>query len=290
METHIADAQTSAPAVAKPDYNTDVVGEGGVGEASNESASKADAQVNVAEIGGIAGVGTGNESTENVDQGDEHSKNIEAIHTDTFGPSEGDSLGQHDPVSREPFPAKNEGVKSSGWHVSDVRGAEPADPVGKAQDRTDVSHGDAHTKTTEDSGPTATFGDGNSAVTRQADPVTPTSSDENQNSKENHPTDVKSEDYAFGDHKAHIMAAFKLADTEIELGLLDASQKYARIAELEKAAPSVVEASLSYAERVKTAGLKKSARVSRRLPSLVKGASSTAPETQEGTDDSALFM
>ena len=291
METHIADAETSAPAVAKPDYHTDVTGTGGVADASNESASKADAQVNVTDIGGISGVGTGNESTENVDQGDEHSKNIEAIHTDTFGPNDGDSLGQESPVSSEPFPAKNEGVKSSGWHVSDVRGTEPADAMGKAKDRIDVSNGDAHTKTTEDSGPTKTWtGTEGNGVTRQQDPVTPTGSDENQNSKENHPTDVKSEDYAFGDHKAHIMAAFKLADTEIELGLLDASQKYARIAELEKAAPAIVEASLDYANRVKTAGLKKSARVSRRLPSLVKGASSTAPQTQEGSDDSALFM
>ena len=112
METHIADAEMSAPAVAKPDYHTDVTGTGGIADASNEAASKADAQVNVAEIGGVSGVGTGDEKTVEVTQGDEHSKNIEAIHTDTFGPSEGDSLGQHDPISRDPFPAKDEGVKS----------------------------------------------------------------------------------------------------------------------------------------------------------------------------------
>ena len=293
MKTHIADAEMSAPAVAKPEYNVNVTDAGGVGSASNEEASKANAQVNVTEIGGVSGVGTGDEKTVEVAQGDEHSKNIEAIHTDTFGASEGDSLGQHDPVSSEPFPAKNEGVKSSGWHISDVRGAEPADAMGKAQDRIDVSHGDAHTKTTEDSGPTATFPDGNSAVTRQADPTDKNKGEsfyEHQNSKEFYPKDVKSEDHAFGDHKAHIMAAFKLADTEIELGILDPSQKYQRVAELEKAAPVIVEASLDYANRVKTAGLKKSARVSRRLPSLVKGASTVAPETQEGSDDSALFM
>ena len=287
MEQHIADAEMSAPAVAKPDYNINVTDAGGYGGASNEQASKADAQINVTDIGGVSGVGTGDEKTVEVTQGDEHSKNIEAIHTDTFGPSEGDSLGQQDPVTSE------KGDHLSSWVVSDVRGAEPADAMGKADDRIDVSHGDAHTRTTEDSGPTATFPDGNSAVTRQADPTDKSEGEsfyDHQNSKENHPTDVKSEDYAFGDHKAHIMAAFKLADTEIELGLLDASQKYARIAELEKAAPAIVEASLDYANRVKTAGLKKSARVSRRLPSLVKGASSTAPETQEGSDDSALFM
>lgn len=292
METHIADAQTSAPAIAKPDYNTEVLGTGGVGEATNEGASKADAQVNVADIGGVSGVGTGNEETSEVAQGDEHSKNIEAIHTDTFGPSEGDSLGQHDPVSREPFPAKDEGVKSSHWVVSDVKGVRPADPIGEPDERISVTDDlGPHAKTTGDSGPTATFGDGNSAVTRNADPVTGESSDDHQNSKENHPSGVEAEDHAFGDKNAHLMTAFKLADTEIELGILDPSQKYARVAELEKAAPSVVEASLAYATRVKTAGLKKSARVAKRLPSLVKGASSTAPEsTQTDADDSALFM
>ena len=307
METHIADAEMSAPAVAKPDHNVNVTDAGGVGSASNEEASKADAQVNVTDIGGVSGVGTGDEKTVEVTQGDEHSKNIEAIHTDTFGPSEGDSLGQHDPVtdvsSYQVFnsdsftPIKHHEIpatKSATWVVSDVRGAEPADAMGKAQDRIDVSHGDAHTKTTEDSGPTKTWtGTEGNGVTRQADPTDKNKGEsfyEHQNSKEFYPKDVKSEDHAFGDHKAHIMAAFKLADTEIELGILDPSQKYQRVAELEKAAPVIVEASLDYANRVKTAGLKKSARVSRRLPSLVKGASTVAPETQEGSDDSALFM
>jgi hypothetical protein len=286
METHIADAEMSAPAVAKPDYSTTVEGQGGVGGASNEEASKANAQVNVTDIGGVSGVGIGDEKTVEVTQGDEHSKNIEAIHTDTFGPSEGDSLGQHDPVTSE------KGDHLSSWVVSDVRGAEPSDPMGQAQDRIDVSHGDAHTKTTEDSGPTATFPDGNSAVTRQADPVDSQSESfyNHQNSTENYPSGVKSEDYAFGDKSSHLMTAFKLADTEIELGLLDASQKYARVAELEKAAPAVVEASLEYASRVKTAGLKKSARTAKRLPSLAREASTAPQTTQADSDDSALFM
>jgi len=304
METHIADAMTSAPAVAKPDYNTDVVGTGGVGGASNEDASKADAQVNVTDIGGISGVGTGDEKTVEVDQGDEHSKNIEAIHTDTFHGDKGDSLGQESPVSHDPFPASEEGVKSSSWVVSDVRGAKPSDPIGlpigkadgKADDRISVTDDKGpYAITTQDSGPTATFPDGNSAVTRQADPVDPQNKSfyHDQNSKEFYPTGVDSKDHAFGDGNdstAHIMSAFKLADTEIELGILDASQKYARVAELEKAAPAVVEASLAYANRVKTAGLKKSARTAKRLPSLVREASTAPVTTQADSDDSALFM
>jgi len=308
METHIADAMTSAPAVAKPDYNIDVIGTGGVGGASNEDASKADAQVNVTDIGGISGVGTGDEKTVQVDQGDEHSKNIEAIHTDTFGANEGDSLGQQDPVtdvssyqvfnsdSATPLTMHEPAAKASSWVVSDVRGVEPSDPMGKADDRIDVTDNmGPYAITTQDSGPTATFPDGNSAVTRNANPVDPQSESfyADQNSNEFHPTGVDSKDYAFGDgnnSNAHIMSAFKLADTEIELGILDASQKYARVAELEKAAPAVVEASLVYANRVKTAGLKKSARTAKRLPSLVREASTAPATTQADSDDSALFM
>ena len=307
METHIADAMTSAPAVAKPDYNTDVVGTGGVGGASNEDASKADAQVNVTDIGGISGVGTGDEKTVEVGQGDEHSKNIEAIHTDTFGPNEGDSLGQHDPVtdvssyqvfnsdSSTPLKQHEPAAKASAWVVSDVRGTEPSDPIGKADDRISVTDDKGpHAITTQDSGPTKTWtGTEGNGVTRQQDPTTDVSFYEDQNSKEFHPTGVDSKDHAFGDGNdstAHIMSAFKLADTEIELGILDASQKYARVAELEKAAPAIVEASLAYANRVKTAGLKKSARTAKRLPSLVREASTAPVTTQADSDDSALFM
>jgi len=309
METHTADAMTSAPAVAKPDYHTDVEGTGGVGGASNEEASKANAQVNLTDIGGVSGVGTGDEKTVQVDQGDEHSKNIEAIHTDTFGPNDGDSLGQQNPVtdvsSYQVFnsdsftPIKHHEVpatKSAAWVVSDVRGTEPSDPMGKADDRIDVTDNKGpYAITTQDSGPTATFPDGNSAVTRQADPVDPQNKSfyHDQNSNEFYPTGVDSKDHAFGDGNdstAHIMSAFKLADTEIELGILDASQKYARVAELEKAAPAIVEASLAYANRVKTAGLKKSARTAKRLPSLVREASTAPATTQAESDDSALFM
>jgi hypothetical protein len=284
METHIADAQTSAPAVAKPDYHTDVTGTGGVGDATNESASNADAQVNVTDIGGISGVGTGDEETTNVAQGDEKSRNIPAIHTDVFGDNGTEAV------------TSDSGDHLSSWKIADVihEGAEPSDPSGRPnKGREDISDlGKATDRTTGDSGPTSVWTkEETEAAGRSVNPVDKASdaSDAHQNSDTWSDTEGP-KDYATGDHKAHIMSAFKLADTEIELGLLDASQKYARIAELEKAAPAIVEASLDYANRVKTAGLKKSARVSRRLPSLVKGASTTASQTQEGSDDSALFM
>lgn len=284
METHIADAQTSAPAVAKPDYHTDVTGTGGVGDATNESASNADAQVNATDIGGISGVGTGDEETTNVAQGDEKSRNIPAIHTDVFGDNGTEAV------------TSDSGDHLSSWKIADVihEGAEPSDPSGRPnKGREDISDlGKATDRTTGDSGPTSVWTkEETEAAGRSVNPIDKASdaSDAHQNSDTWSDTEGP-KDYATGDHKAHIMSAFKLADTEIELGLLDASQKYARIAELEKAAPAIVEASLDYANRVKTAGLKKSARVSRRLPSLVKGASTTASQTQEGSDDSALFM
>jgi len=306
MEQHIADAEMSAPAVAKPDHNVNVTETGGIGGASNEQASKAQTQVNVSDIGGVSGVGTGDEKTVEVAQGDEHSKNIEAIHTDTFGPSQGDSLGQQDPVtdvssyqvfnsdSATPLTHHEPAAKASAWVVSDVKGTQPADPMGHADERIDVSNGNAHSITTQDSGPTKTWtGTEGNGVTRQVSPTDPSNSDsfyEHQNSTENHPSGVTDKDYAFGDKSSHLMTAFKLADTEIELGLLDASQKYQRVAELEKAAPSMVEASLNYASRVKTAGLKKSARTAKRLPSLAREASFAPKSAQVESDDSALFM
>jgi hypothetical protein len=311
METqHTADAMSTAPAVAKPDYRTDVTGIGGIGDASNEGASAAKTQVSVTDIGGISGVGLGEDKTVEVDQGDEHSKNIEAIHTDTFGANDGDSLGQHDPVtdissyqvfnsdSSTSLSMHEPAAKASSWVVSDVRtadvnGVSPADPMGNADERIDVSNGGPHTITTQDSGPTKTWtGTDGNGVTRQQDPTTDTNFDSDQNSKEFHPTGVDSKDYAFGkDSSAHIMAAFKLADTEIELGLLDPARKYERVAELEQAAPSVVEASLNYADRVKTAGLKKAVKTAKRLPSMAKGAAVEVSKSQsEEPEDSALFM
>lgn len=274
-----ADAASGAPEVATPDVRTDVVGVGGVEDASNEAASKADAQVDVGAIGGtgVEDVSADQENV-NVDQGNEHSKNIEAIPTQTFGDNGTDA------VSSEPFPASAEGVKKShddaAYPKEDgglaggnaVQGVKPvAEQFGE---RVDVL--DHTTSPSNNSGPTKTWSgtDGN-GVTKQVDPVTPES--------------IATEGFGKGS-SAHLFAAFQLADLEVDLGLIEASKKFDRVAQLEQQEPTTVVASLEYARRVKTAGLSKGAKqvTARRLPSLTRSAS-VQPEAPSETDES-LFL
>lgn len=287
---HEAEAASGAPAVASPDQRVDVTGTGGVMDASNDAASRADAQVNVDAIGGtgVEGVGAEKENV-NVEQGNEHSRNIESIHTDTWNGTK----DQQSPVTNEVF--EGNGAHSSGWVVSDVHGVDPADPMFKADERIDVTGGDPHSITTEDSGPTRTWtGTGGNGVTRQQDPVTDVSSQERQNS-DSWSEDPGTHDYARGDRSSHIFTAFKLADLEIDLGLLAKSAKYERVSELEKKHPQEVIASLEYAQRVRKANVVTSKRVAS-LPPMGRKASTehVASETKVtdkgNVEDSALFM
>lgn len=246
---------------AKPDTRGDVEGTGGYIQDSNESASKADAQINVDGVGGtgVEAVSADQENVE-VEQGNEHSKNIEAIPTKTF-PNE----GQQDPVTSEPFIPSGEGVHKSHDNApfpsedgglaggGANKGTQPVDPVGKAQDRVDVL--DTVTSPENNSGATKTWSgtDGN-GVTKQQDPVS-----------------SESLEGADGVKKSHIFMAFKLADLEVEMGLLDPNKKYERAAELEAEPVGIVQASLKYAQKVKTAGLSRGgSRVARRMPPMAQ--------------------
>lgn len=296
---HTAEAASGAPAVAKPDVRTDVTGVGGVDQASNDAASKADAQIDVTGIGetGTASVSADQEGV-NVDQGDEHSKNVESIPTMTWSDGKGDSLGQQDPVTREPFPASEDGVHAtSNWHISyddapfpneeingggAVRGVKPvAEQFG---DRVDVL--DHVTSPSNNSGPTKTWSgtDGN-GVLKQQDPVTNESIALGESGIEGAPNWTSS---------THIFTAFKLARTEVQLGMISGEQEFARAAELEKESPTVLAASLAYAQRVKTArqkvaGTKKLPVMGRTNEEKVaeEKIASTEPETTE--DDSFMF-
>lgn len=286
---HTAEAASGAPSVAKPDVNVSVTDIGGVADASNEAASKADAQVDVTAIGGtgVEGVSAEKEGV-NVEQGSETSKNIEAIPTKTFGDGSSAVEHQHDPVTSEPFPASEDGVKRSHDDAafpaedgglgggSAQQGTQPSDPVGKAQDRVDVL--DSTTSPANNSGPTKTWSgtDGN-GVTKQQDPVT------NET--------IEGTD---GVKAARVYAAFKLADREIELGLLNPQLKYERVAELESETLEQIRASLSFADRVKKAGLVKQQRTATRMPSfsrpsLASREASTETEVDPSIEDSALF-
>lgn len=284
-----ADAAMGAPEIATPDINVDADGVGGVLDASNEEASKVDTvQIPVEGVGGT-NPNVDAQDTVAVDQGDEHSKNIEAIPTKTFGDGNSAVEKQADPVSAEAFPKDSAAM---GWRIealdagafprtedsaaggSASMGTTPADPYGNASDRVDVTQ--PATSPANNSGPTKTWsGTDGSGVTRQQEPTT--------NESLEGADGVKS--------SARLMTAFKLADLEIELGLLDKEGKYARVEELQGQSDDSVSSALAYAEKVKTAGLSKgSTKTASRFPSFARGASVESSKSGKTvTPDEALF-
>jgi hypothetical protein len=278
MEKVADEVSKDNASASKADVETHVEGVGAVYEGTNEESSKADAQTAVDAKG--THPAWGDDPAERMDV-EHEGGDIEAIPTKTFP-----NKNQHDPVSSEPFPASEEGVKKShddsafptddgGLAGGNAKsGTEPADPMGKAQDRVDVL--DHVTSPNNNSGPTKTWtGTDGNGVTKQQPAVTKEPSP---------PADegVKK--------STHLLSAFKLADLEVELGLLDADRKYARVAELENESPEAVKASLRYAERVRLAGLGRQAKTAKRLPSMTRSASTDKSPTEKPESDSSLFM
>lgn len=271
-----ADAASGAPAVATPDKNVDTDGVGGVLDASNEQASKADAQVDVGAQGGTGVENVSADSTTSVDQGDEKSKNIESIPTKTFDDGSSAVERQADPVGGEVFPPSDEGVKASSWEVTAtddaaypsedgglgggnaVEGVQPADPVGNPDERVDVL--DHVTSPANNSGETKTWSgtDGN-GVLRQQEPVTTE-------------TLEGSDIVNLKGSSTHVYAALKTADLEVDLGLISVDRRYDRAAELEQESPERLAAIHDAMKRVKTAGLSKAHKTARRMPSMARSA------------------
>lgn len=300
---HTADAASGAPAVATPDKRVDVTGVGGIADASNDAASKADAQVDVLGKGGTGVESVAADSTESLPKGDsenagfDKSKNIESIPTKTFDDGSSKVERQTDPTTSEVDP--NIDFKSSSWVVQGhddgvfpdggdglsggtaVQGVDPVDPVGRAQDRVNVL--EHVTSPSNNSGPTTTWSgtDGN-GVNRQQDPVTQPSMARGEHVDDNG-TNWKG--------SSHLFTALKLADLEVEMGLLNADKKYERIAALEAASPEALRAELTYAERVKTAGFGKKTAGVGRVPSMVDSTQEKTASTTPDTDipDEALF-
>jgi hypothetical protein len=265
-------AQGPSPDDASPTTRVDVIGVGGVDQADNAAASKADAQVDVTGIGATGVSDVEPDSTEELptasgdNSGFDKTKNQEdSGPTKTYGDSDGTQKGFTDAVTSEPFPASNEGVKAKvsyedgvgdiqdGSPGSAVQGVQPSDPIGKAADRVDVLQ--AVTSPSNNSGQTSQWtGTEGNKVLRQQEPVTkePTKSD---------------------GITAHFIAAIKLADDEVEALIIPKSEKYDRIAELNALSPEALNAQVNYLAKVKTASSRQqvartaSAGVTR-LPSL----------------------
>jgi hypothetical protein len=260
--THTADGPTGPE--ASPDARVDVTGTGGVIEPSNEAASSADAQVDVLGVGSTGVTDVEADKTESLpsasetsdDSGFDATKTTEdSGPTKTYGDSDGTEKAFTDPVTNESLEqAKWGGGVSSARHAYDAKpfydqpglsggsanqGTQPSDPVGKAEDRVDVL---SPTATPENnSGPTSqwTGTDGN-GVERQQDPVT---------------TEVS--DMQFDGFTSHFVSGLKLADMEVDLGLIEKDAKYARLAELSALSDEEIAAQADMLSRVKVAGTKK---------------------------------
>jgi hypothetical protein len=268
MSDHRTADATPADPSGKPDKRVDVTGVGGVIDANNEAASKPEGAhswepkgttVDVTGKGGILEDSNAEAAKPSVGTQDVEKvvKTQDSGPTKTFDNSNEPNSAVTDRAvqSHAEREAAKSGVKPNGG--ADVQ----------PQRREDV---ETVVETKPQSGTDQWTGTGGNGVTRQADPVT---------KKVDPNIDVKKSQVT-----SHIVNAFKLADTEVELGMLDASAKYARVAELEGEEPAVVEAQLQTLARVRTAGLAKQPTVTR-LPSLKQASRDESQEKTASFDD-----
>lgn len=253
----------------KAKERVDVEGVGGVDEASAEAASKADAQVDVEGKGGV--LDASNQSASAPDEKQSINETSENAGFDDGG----DKSNNSGPTKT--FPNSNEpdsAVTDKAVEAAN-KGTQPADPSGKADDRIDVE-----TPPHDQVGPgtdqwTGTNGNG---VTRQQDPVTKV-------------VDPNIEQHSSG---LVSLAALKLADTEVDLGITSPDKKFDRLAELGDLSDIEINAEQRALAKVKTAGMTRTASKGgvHRVPSFRRVASVEQPEPQPVDDallDSALY-
>lgn len=247
----------------------DVTGKGGVLQDSNEEASRADRQENLPTAGKDSDDAGFNKDKTTQDSGKtrtfDNSNEPNSAVTQKAFPTAAQKQAWGD---ERAFPTEDGGL---GEQSGAKGGAEPADPVGKADERVDLLQRvnvDNPQKGTDQW--TGTDGNG---VTRQQDPVT-----------------RETLEGADGVKKSSIVTLFKIADTEVELGLIQPEEKYERIAELEEASEAEIHATAKVLAKVKTAGLRKNAATKTggvgRMPSL----RSPREASVVNDADEALFM
>ena len=271
--THIADGPTGPE--ASPDARVDATGVGGVIEPSNDAASKADAQVDVEGVGSTGVTNVEAEKTESLPTASEKSDDSgfdatkttdDSGPTSTFGDSDGTMKGVSDAVTGESL----EGIQNKGSSTRQAYDAKPfydqpglsggsavqgVQPIAeKFGERVDVLQPVATPE--NNSGPTSqwTGTDGNK-VNRQQDPVTKEISDTQ-----------------FDGFTSHNVAAMKLADLEVKLGLIEEDDKWSRFAALESEADAVIAAQMDMLSRVKVAGTRKLAQQRTSGVTLMPGA------------------
>jgi hypothetical protein len=245
-----------------PDVDTEVEGKGAVTDGSNQEASKADRREDLPTAGKDSDDAGFNKDKTTDDSGktktfDNSNEPNSAVTNEAFPTASTHAAGDD-----KAYPDEDGGLAGG----SANKGTQPVDPVGKADDRVDVL--DHVTSPENNSGKTKTWtGTDGNGVTKQQPAVT----------RE-----------VFAPWTSSVVEILKIADAEVELGLIDAEQKYDRIAELEQEAPESIAATAKVLARVKTAGLKKNAATKQggvgRMPSLRQ-----ASAARQDSPDEAVF-
>jgi hypothetical protein len=208
-------------------------------------------------------------------------------HTDTWNGNEGDSAGQASPVSSGGDHTL--GSKKIEILAADTVEGDLATSGGKVVDL------DGGLKE-EVGGPTSTFGDDSFHTT---DPVTgegypaegEVTSDGGVNpAGDPFPSTEEGVKAARTAYRTHMIAAMRLAETEIALGITSEDEKYDRIAELESESPESLEARLDTVAKVRTAGLaKKVVAAKRPTPSFQTTAALRSEPEEQDVDAEAIF-
>ena len=229
-----------------------------------------DARVDVEGVGGVMDKPLSGIEHQNV----EKSVNVTGPKTDTFGDNGTDA------VTNDTFPAKGDGVKASHEHeAAAILNEDHAKTIDVEKPLTDDSKVADGTKT---------FGN---PPNRTTNPVT----------DENFPASADGVKAARAEGRRHALACVKLADTEVELGITNPTDKHNRISELEELSLAEVEAEARTLARVRTAGLRRPAQANKtaatRIPSLhgtrtaaVDPSEHAAPSQDQEVQDMQAFM
>lgn len=211
------------------------------GASANGEGVQADKRVDVEGVGAVTGdplSGIDNENVEK-DTGD-----FTAPHTDTWSGGEGDSLGQQDAVTSDAgellstVSATEKTADDSGVWDSPGHGFPDHDPTRVQLDGSLKE---------EVGGPTETDSSEEFRSLKGANPVGGDNSNEVGG-----PIGV-----AVANAKAQVYKALKVAETEVELGILDSDAKFDRASELEDTPVQALDAQIEAYAKVKTAGLRK---------------------------------
>ena len=235
----VSDSKAPVESKTRKDNMTDQI-KTADGASPNGEGVQADKRVDVEGVGAVTGDPLSGITNENVekDTGD-----FTAPHTDTWSGGEGDSLGQQDAVTSD---TGDFATVSSTEKTAD--GAQTWDAPGHGFPDHDPTRVELDGSLKEEvGGPTSTDSSEEFRSLKAVNPV-----DGGNANEVGGPIGV-----AIASAKAQVYKALKVAETEVELGIIDNDAKFDRASELEDTPVEALDAQIEAYAKVKTAGLRK---------------------------------